>query len=70
MSGAGQVNLAVLELDLRAHRGRPVADVLFYLGGAVVAVSLLLMVIGPWIVPFDVGRDGPALAGRPDDAGF
>ena len=72
MSGAGQVNLAVLDLDLRAHRGQPVADVLFYLGGAVVAASLLLMVIGPWIAPFDVGRPGddimlppPALAEVP-----
>ena len=72
MSGAEQLDVTLLELDRRAHRARPVADVLFYLGGAVVAVSLLLMVIGPWIAPFDVGRPGddimlppPALADVP-----
>lgn len=72
MSGAEQLDGALLELDLQAHRARPVADVLFYLGGAVVALSLLLMVVGPWVVPFDVGRPGddimqppPALAEMP-----
>ncbi|RYE90273.1 MAG: hypothetical protein EOO78_31850, partial [Oxalobacteraceae bacterium] len=72
MSGAEQMDGALLALDLGAHRARPVADVLFYLGGAVVAASLLLMVVGPWIVPFDVGRPSdeimqppPALADVP-----
>lgn len=31
-------------------------DLLFRLGGAIVALSLVLMVIGPWITPFDIGR--------------
>jgi peptide/nickel transport system permease protein len=72
MSGTEQADIALLELDLAAHRARPVADALFYIGAGVVALSLLLMVIGPWMAPFDVGRPGddimlppPALADIP-----
>jgi len=58
MSGSQQIEGALLEADLQAHQARPVMDGLFYVGAAVVAISLLLMVIGPYITPFDVGRPG------------
>jgi peptide/nickel transport system permease protein len=72
MSGAGPIESEILELDRRAHVARPIPDLLFRLGGAIVALSLVLMVVGPWITPFDVGRPGddimlppPALAELP-----
>lgn len=72
MSDSAQIETAMLELDRRARAARPVTDVLFHIGAAIVALSLLLMVIGPWIAPFDVGRPGddimtppPALADLP-----
>ncbi len=72
MSGSDQLEIALLDIDREAHVARPVADVLFRLGGFIVVVSLVLMVIGPWITPFDVGRPGddimappPALADVP-----
>jgi peptide/nickel transport system permease protein len=72
MSGTGPIESEILELDRRAHVARPVPDLLFRLGGAIVALSLVLMVVGPWITPFDVGRPGddimlppPALAKLP-----
>lgn len=58
--------------DLQSGRARQRPDVLFGIGATIVALSLLLMVIGPWITPFDVGRPGddilqppPALADLP-----
>src|SRR5205823_1593679 len=47
-------------------------DLLFGLGAFIVALSVLLMVIGPWITPFESGRPGddileppPALTALP-----
>jgi len=72
MSDSPQIETAMLELDRQAHVARPVPDLLFRLGGAIVVLSLVLMVIGPWITPFDVGRPSedimvppPALADVP-----
>lgn len=59
MSGA---TLAAEAPPLAARRAR---DPLFLLGCAIVALSLLLMVIGPWIAPYDVGRPSDDIAVPP-----
>lgn len=42
--------------DLTSGKARQRPDVLFGLGAAIVTVSLVLMVIGPWITPWEIGR--------------
>jgi len=43
----------------------PQSDLLFRIGGTIVALSLVLMVIGPWIAPHDVGRPTDAISQPP-----
>ncbi|MGI4952782.1 MAG: ABC transporter permease [Janthinobacterium lividum] len=63
---------ALTAADLEGGRARRRPDVLFGLGAGIVALSLLLMVVGPWITPWDIGRPSddilqppPALADIP-----
>lgn len=46
---------------------RPAADWLFRLGAVIVALSLVLMVVGPWITPFDIGRPSDDIAVPPPE---
>jgi peptide/nickel transport system permease protein len=67
MSDSAQIETALLDLDLQAHTARPVTDLLFRLGGAIVLASLVLMLVGPWITPFDVGRPSDDIMVPPPD---
>ena len=40
----------------RVHVAKPAPSFLFRLGAALVVLSLVLMVIGPWIAPYDPNR--------------
>ena len=42
---------------------------LFVLGCTIVALSLVMMVVAPWIVPFDPGRPGPDIGMPPPSFG-
>jgi peptide/nickel transport system permease protein len=43
----------------------PKADLLFRIGTAIVILSLVLMVVGPWLAPHDVGRPTDAISQPP-----
>ncbi len=43
----------------------PQSDLLFRIGATIVALSLVLMVIGPWIAPHDVGRPTDSISQPP-----
>lgn len=45
--------------------GRGKIDYLFIAGAAIVVLSLVMMVIGPWIVPYEVGRPTGVIAEPP-----
>lgn len=58
--------------DARARFRQPMPDLLFRLGLGVVMLSMVLMLIGPWLAPYDIGRPSeeigqppPALAAVP-----
>ena len=52
------LDVVLTATELRTGQGKTRPDVLFGLGATIVFLSLLLMVIGPWITPWDVGRPG------------
>jgi peptide/nickel transport system permease protein len=52
-----------------AQVARPMPPALFLLGCGIVALSLAMMVVGPWIVPFDPGRPGPDIGMAPPSLG-
>ncbi|WP_158746589.1 ABC transporter permease [Acidisphaera sp. L21] len=56
MSESAEIDTALLQADFDAQLARPVSNTLFHVGAAIVALSLLLMVIGPWLTPYDIGR--------------
>jgi peptide/nickel transport system permease protein len=63
---------ALLDADLQSGASNPAPETLFYLGALIVAASLILMIAGPWLTPFDIGRPSddimvppPALADVP-----
>ena len=65
MSDAPAVDAALTARDLRAGIAAPVPDLLFRIGAGIVALSLVLMVVGPWITPYDVGRPTDDIAVPP-----
>jgi peptide/nickel transport system permease protein len=65
VSDAAPVEAGLVAADLRAGIARPVPDLLFRIGAAIVALSLVLMVVGPWITPFDIGRPTDDIAVPP-----
>lgn len=65
MSDAPAVEAALTARDRRDGAAAPVPDRLFRLGAAIVALSLVLMVVGPWITPYDVGRPTDDIAVPP-----
>ena len=54
-------------LDDAPARAAPAPNWLFRAGMALVALSLILMVAGPWLAPFDPGRPTDAIAEPPPD---
>lgn len=56
---------AAVEPTIAADRRERGAVALFRIGIALVSLSLVLMVIGPWIVPFDPGRPTNAVSHPP-----
>ena len=56
MSDSAGIETALLQADIRTGAARPVSEALFYLGAAIVLASLVLMVVGPWLTPYDIGR--------------
>jgi peptide/nickel transport system permease protein len=67
MSDSAQIETTLLDLDRQAHVARPLPDLLFRLGGLIVLCSLLLMIAGPWLTPFDVGRPSEDIMVPPPD---
>jgi peptide/nickel transport system permease protein len=67
MSDSAQIETAMLDLDRQDHAARPVPDLLFRLGGLIVLASLVLMVAGPWLTPFDIGRPSDDIMLPPPD---
>ena len=61
------VEVALTAAELRSGQSRTRPDLLFGLGAVIVALSVLLMVIGPWITPFDSGRPGDEILQPPPD---
>lgn len=57
----------VLDLNEAAavHAAKPAPSFLFRIGAALVALSLVLMVVGPWIAPFDPNRPTPQISEPP-----
>lgn len=43
------------------------SDTLFYVGATIVVLSLIMMVIGPWIAPYDIGRPTGMISEPPPD---
>lgn len=54
-------------LDDTPARAAPAPNWLFRVGVVLVALSLVLMVAGPWLAPFDPGRPSDAIAEPPPD---
>ena len=51
-----------------AHVARPLPDLLFRLGGLIVVMRrCVLMVAGPWLTPFDIGRPSDDIMLPPPD---
>ncbi len=67
MSDSAQIETTLLDLDRQAHEARPLPDLLFHLGGVIVVASLVLMVAGPWLTPFDIGRPSEDIMIPPPD---
>jgi peptide/nickel transport system permease protein len=44
------------KLPAAARSAKAAPDLLFRLGGLIVLASLVLMIVGPWLTPFDIGR--------------
>lgn len=57
----------LLLLDDTPARAAPTPNWLFRVGMVLVALSLVLMVAGPWLAPFDPGRPSDEIAEPPPD---
>jgi peptide/nickel transport system permease protein len=56
VSGAAPLEVYESEEDLPPLRARPAPRALFRIGGVLVLLSLFLMLVGPMLTPYDVGR--------------